>query len=482
MERQLKTDGQSTFADLERREFYLREGERLANMGSWSLQSDGTFDYWSPQTFVLFGFNPSQGIPTFEQWVSLLVPDDRECLRRLVDRMFREGARGDITYCIDHPKLGKRMMHSTGESVLENGKITRLIGNTLDVTEQERCLHEIRRLKDQLYKENIVLRDEIDSTSMFEEVLGTSSALQNVLALAAKVAPTDSTVLIAGETGTGKELIARAIHKRSKRGERSFVGVNCAAIPSSLIMSELFGHEKGAFTGALQQRLGRFELADGGTLFLDEVGDLPLETQIALLRVLQEREFERVGGTEAVRCNVRVIAATNRDLHSATESGSFRNDLFYRLNVFPIDLPPLRERKEDIPILVSYFVDRYAKRAGKKIKSIRKNSLEVLQEYSWPGNVRELQNVIERSLIVVDTNEFSVDDNWLSHEFRSSQQVSAASRRSIEQEQIESALAQTKGRVSGPSGAAVKLGMPASTLESKIRSLKINKHLYKDAQ
>ena len=479
MERQVKSDGRNALADLERREFYLREGERLANMGSWSLKSDGTFDYWSPQTFVLFGFDPFRGIPTFAQWVSLLVPNDRECLTRLVDRMFREEVRGDITYCIDHPKLGRRVMHSTGESVLENGKVTRLMGNTLDVTEQERCLQEIRRLKDQLYKENIVLRDEIDSTSMFEEVLGTSSALQNVLGLAAKVAPTDSTVLIAGETGTGKELIARAIHKRSKRCENSFVGVNCAAIPSSLIMSELFGHEKGAFTGALQQRLGRFELADGGTLFLDEVGDLPLETQIALLRVLQEREFERVGGTEAVRCNVRVIAATNRDLHSATESGSFRSDLFYRLNVFPIELPPLRERKGDIPILVNYFVNRYAQRAGKKIDSIRKKSLEALQEYSWPGNVRELQNVIERSLIIVDTNEFSVDKHWLSHEFQSSPRLT--SRISTEQEQIEDALAQTRGKVSGRDGAAAKLGIPASTLESKIRSLRINKFQFKGA-
>jgi formate hydrogenlyase transcriptional activator len=481
MERQMKSDGLNALADLERSEFYLREGERLAHMGSWSLKSDGTFDYWSPQTFVLFGFDPSQGIPTFAQWVSLLVPNDRVCLTRLVDRMFREEVRGDITYGIDHPKLGRRMMHSTGESVLENGKVTRLIGNTLDVTEQERCLQEIRRLKDQLYKENIVLREEINSTSMFEEVLGTSSALQNVLALAAKVAPTNSTVLITGETGTGKELIARAIHKRSKRCARSFVGVNCAAIPSTLIMSELFGHEKGAFTGALQQRLGRFELADGGTLFLDEVGDLPLETQIALLRVLQEREFERVGGTEALRCDVRVIAATNRDLYSAIASGSFRNDLFYRLNVFPIDLPPLRERKGDIPILVNYFVNRYAQRAGRQIDRIQKKSLQVLKEYSWPGNVRELQNVIERSLIIADTNEFSVDNNWLPHEFRSSPQVQPASPRSTEREQIEAALAQTKGKVSGRQGAAAILGLPASTLESKIRALRINKHTYKSA-
>jgi len=342
-------------------------------------------------------------------------------------------------------------------------------------------LEEIRRLKDALYKENIVLREEINSTSMFEEVLGTSAVLQRVLALAAKVAPTDSTVLIMGETGTGKELIARAIHKRSKRAERSFVSVNCAAIPSSLIMSELFGHEKGAFTGAIQRRLGRFELAEGGTLFLDEVGDLPLETQIALLRVLQEREFERVGGTEMLQCDVRVIAATNRDLHPAIAAGSFRSDLYYRLNVFPIELPPLRERKEDIPMLVNYFVDRYAKRAGKRIDRIQKKSIEALQEYSWPGNVRELQNVIERSLIIVDTNEFSVDKNWFSHEFQSSPHTGATSGISTEQEQIEAALAQTKGKVAGRQGAAAILGLPASTLESKIRALRINKHAYKVA-
>ena len=468
---------QGPLSDLERSEFYLREGERLAHMGSWSLRADGIFDYWSPETFVIFDFDPSEGIPTLTEWLAAVQPDDRDLLARTIDKMFREGVRCDVRYWVDHPKKGKRMMHSTGEPVLENGKVTRLIGNTLDITEQENALEEIRRLKDELYKENIVLREEINSTSMFEEVLGTSAVLQRVLALAAKVAPTDSTVLIMGETGTGKELIARAIHKRSKRAERSFVSVNCAAIPSSLIMSELFGHEKGAFTGAVQRRLGRFELAEGGTLFLDEVGDLPPETQIALLRVLQEREFERVGGTEMLRCEVRVIAATNRHLHSAITAGSFRSDLFYRLNVFPVELPPLRERKEDIPTLVNYFVKRYAQRAGKKIDSIRKKSLEALQEYSLPGNVRELQNVIERSLIIVDTNEFSVDQNWLSHEFQSNPRP--ASRISSEQEQIEAALAQTKGKVSGRQGAAAKLGMPASTLESRIRSLKINKFQFK---
>ena len=314
-----------------------------------------------------------------------------------------------------------------------------------------------------------------------EEIVGDSPALHAVLSRVSKVAPTNCTVLIIGETGTGKELIARAIHQRSQRAARAFVSLNCAAIPQSLITSELFGHEKGAFTGALQRRLGRFELAEGGTIFLDEVGDLPMETQIALLRVLQEREFERVGGTEMLRCDVRVIAATNRDLQSAKASGSFRSDLFYRLNVFPIEMPPLRERKEDIPILVNYFVNRYAQRAGKKIDSIQKKSLDALQEYSWPGNVRELQNVIERSLIIVDTNEFSIDKNWFPQEFQSSPRVGPAGGISTEREQIEAALAQTKGRVSGSRGAAAILGMPASTLESKIRTLRINKHAYKGA-
>jgi transcriptional regulator with GAF, ATPase, and Fis domain len=322
--------------------------------------------------------------------------------------------------------------------------------------------------EERVRNENLALR---------EEIVGASPALHAVLSRVSKVAPTNSTVLIAGETGTGKELIARAIHKRSQRAARAFVSLNCAAIPQSLITSELFGHEKGAFTGALQRRLGRFELAEGGTLFLDEVGDLPAETQIALLRVLQEREFERVGGTEVLRADVRVIAATNRDLQRAIADGAFRSDLYYRLNVFPIQLPPLRDRKEDVPLLVNYFVDRYAKRAGKKIKHIQKKTLEMLQEYSWPGNVRELQNVIERSLIIAETNEFSIDKSWVANEPQSS--TAATARKSNERQRIEAALAQSNGTIAGVSGAAAKLGMPPSTLESKIRSLRINKFQFK---
>jgi len=345
------------------------------------------------------------------------------------------------------------------------------------------ALTEIKILKDQLAKENIALREEIDKASMFEEIVGTSRALHSVLSRLAKVAPTDSTVLITGETGTGKELVARAIHKRSHRSARAFVGVNCASIPRDLIASELFGHEKGAFTGATQQRLGRFELAGGGTIFLDEIGDLPAETQIALLRVLQEHEFERVGGTKSIRTDVRVIAATNRDLQAAIAGGTFRSDLFYRLNVFPIDVPSLRERREDISVLVEYFIHRYARKAGKSIRGMNAKSLELLQSYAWPGNIRELQNVIERSVIVCDTETFSIDESWLSRQPPATEQGSRTELTqklaSQEKEMIEAALRESGGRVSGPSGAAAKLGIPGSTLDSKIRSLKINKNRFK---
>jgi transcriptional regulator with GAF, ATPase, and Fis domain len=325
---------------------------------------------------------------------------------------------------------------------------------------------------------------------MFEEVVGISPALHAVLSRVSKVAPTDSTVLITGETGTGKELIARAVHKRSQRASRAFVSVNCAAIPRDLIASELFGHEKGAFTGATQRRLGRFELAEGGTIFLDEIGELPAETQIALLRVLQEHEFERVGGTGSLRANARVIAATNRDLEAAVASGAFRSDLFYRLNVFPIEVPPLRERKEDIPVLVEYFIDRYARNAGKIIRRVSKKSLELLRSYPWPGNIRELQNIIERSAIVCDTENLSVDESWLSRrqplvaELKPELDLTRQSRQLAAQqkEMIEVALRESGGRVSGPTGAAARLGIPGSTLESKIKSLRINKNRFRSAE
>jgi formate hydrogenlyase transcriptional activator len=359
----------------------------------------------------------------------------------------------------------------------EQGKIIRRYATATDIDDRKRA-------EERLQKENVALREEIDKAAMFEEIVGSSAAVKEVLARVSQVAPTDATVLLTGETGTGKELVARAIHKRSRRSAKAFVSVNCAAIPSSLIGSELFGHEKGAFTGALQRRLGRFELADGGTLFLDEIGELPAETQSALLRVLQEREFERVGGTQTIHVDVRVIAATNRDLKAAITEGAFRSDLYYRLQVFPIEIRPLRARTDDIPLLVEYFIDRYASKMGKRIRSIKKESLDLLRSYSWPGNIRELQNVIERALIVSEGGVLWVDESWLSTESRTPEALTGAlSKLSPEQEKeiIEAALAQTRGRVSGPSGAAKRLGIPSTTLESRIRSLKINKHRFRSA-
>ena len=359
------------------------------------------------------------------------------------------------------------------------GQIARWYVLLTDIEDRKQAETELRALKDQLYKENLVLRDEVDRTSMFEEIVGTSPALQPVLTRIAKVARTESTVLITGETGTGKELVARAIHRRSARASRAFVTVNCAAVPRELIASELFGHEKGAFTGATQRRLGRFELANGGTIFLDEVGELPMETQVALLRVLQEREFERVGGSTSIRVDVRVVAATNRDLQAAIEAGTFRSDLFYRLNVFPIAVPALRERGDDIPLLVEYFIDRYARQAGKTIRRVNKRTLDRLILYPWPGNVRELQNVIERSVIVSDADEFTVDESWLSTAPARDSRVLSSTLSSHERTIIEDALRASGGRVFGPSGAAARLGIARSTLESKIRGLGIDKNRFR---
>jgi PAS domain S-box-containing protein len=338
-----------------------------------------------------------------------------------------------------------------------------------------------KRTEERLQEENVALREEIDKTAMFEEIVGTSPALMVMLSRVSKVAASDSTVLITGETGTGKELVARAIHRRSNRAAKAFVAVNCAAIPRELMASELFGHEKGAFTGALQRRIGRFELAHGGTLFLDEVAELSPETQAALLRVLQERELERVGGRETLKVDVRVIAATNRDLIDAVDNGAFRPDLFYRLNVFPLEMPSLRERKQDIPVLVEYFIHRYARKAGKAFRRVNKRTLERLEFYPWPGNVRELQNVVERSVLVCDTDEFTVDESWLAtpRSVGGSSGALSSELTAHEKAMIEEALRAAGGRVFGPGGAAERLGIPRSTLESRIRTLRINKSRFR---
>ena len=375
-------------------------------------------------------------------------PEDVERVRAEREEQFLRGAPFDMEMRILH-KDGQYRWYIVQFNPQrdEHCHVIRWYGTATDIDDQ-------KRTEEQLRNENLVLREEIDRSSMFEEIVGSCKPMQNVLRQVEKVAPSDSTVLILGETGTGKELIARALHRRSRRASRAFIRVNCAAIPQSLIASELFGHEKGAFTGALQRRPGRFEAADGGTLFLDEIGDLPMETQIALLRVLQEKEFERVGSNHPISVDVRLIAATNRDLPTAVADGTFRQDLFYRLNVFPVIVPPLRERADDIPLLVEYFVGRFAKGAGKNIRHIGKHTLEQLKGYDWPGNIRELQNVVERAVILSETDTFDIDESWLRSESadspRSQNGLSALADR--EMEMIEAALAETHGRISGPSG------------------------------
>jgi len=357
----------------------------------------------------------------------------------------------------------------------EDGAVVRWFATATDIEER-------RQTEDRMRNETVALREAIVRSSMQEKVVGSSSSLRRVLAEVDRVAATDSTVLILGETGTGKELIAREIHNRSTRASRAFVSVNCAAIPSSLIASELFGHEKGAFTGAIQRRVGRFESADGGTLFLDEIGELPPETQVALLRALQERTFERIGGLRPVAVDVRVLAATNRDLDAAIAEGSFRKDLFYRLNVFPVHVPALRERGADIPLLVEYLVARYSQKTGKRIQRIENETMDLFKRYSWPGNVRELQNVIERAVILCDGETFSVDASWFAAEKSKSPARAvrlASDLAAHEKTMIENALRQASGRVSGANGAAAILGMPRQTLESKLRRLGIKPYHFR---
>ena len=483
---------QNLYENLRKSEANLAEAQRLSHTGSWDWDVASKRIFWSAEMFNIFGFDPKTTTPTPENYLQSIHPDDRAPIDAAASELYK-GNDAEYNYRIVLPDNSIRYVRTIAHAITnDSGQVIEFVGTVIDVTEQrnarkalEKAFEEIKTLKDQLYEENIALREEIDKVSMFEDIVGTSPALQAVLSRVSKVAPTDSTVLVTGETGTGKELVARAIHKRSHRSSRAFVSVNCAAIPRDLIASELFGHEKGAFTGATQQRLGRFELAEGGTIFLDEGGELPAVTQIALLRVLQEHEFERVGGTGSIQTNVRVIAATNRDLEAAIAAGMFRSDLFYRLNVFPIEMPPLRERREDIPLLVGYFVDRFARRAGKHFQAVSKKSLDLLRSYPWPGNIRELQNVIERSVVVCETESFAVDESWLSRPTLATEpvvQVELSGRLATqEKEIIEAALRECQGRVSGPTGAAAKLGVHRSTLESTISSLKINKYRFKNA-
>src|SRR6267378_2053059 len=447
----------------------------------------------TPEGLAVNGIEPEDDASSADFYFRRMHPKDRPEVEQAYAAALLRKTEFEADFRIVLPDGTIKNIRSIGHPILdERGDVVEFVGASIDVTEHhraraelEKAIEEIKRLKDQLQNENVVLREQIDQAFMFEEIVGASSALQGVLSRLMKVAPTDSSVLVSGETGTGKELVARAIHKRSRRSERAFVSVNCAALAPSLISSELFGHEKGAFTGATQRRPGRFELANGGTIFLDEIGELPLDTQVALLRVLQEREFERVGGTQPVRIDVRVIAATNRDLEAAVANGTFRPDLYYRLNVFPIHIPPLRERQDDVLMLLEYFVHRFAQKMGKHFGKIDKRTVELFRSYPWPGNIRELQNVVERSVIVSSDDAFSVDAAWLSKDSRRvtlpKQPKPADTDEDARRERqiIEDALARSRGRVSGPNGAAARLRVPPSTLEHRIKKLRIRKSHFK---
>jgi PAS domain S-box-containing protein len=469
---------------LRRSEAYLSGAQHLSRTGSFGCKVPSGEMFWSEETFQIFGYDRATK-PAVEAILQRVHPEDKALVQERIDRATNEGKDCDLEYRLLLPDSSIKHVHVVAHAVKDEPGGFEFVGSVMDVTEQRQAsaqllgaFEEIKRLKDRLHEENVALREQIDQVFMFEEIVGSSPALKAVLSSIVKVAPTDSTVLITGETGTGKELIARAIHKGSHRAGQAFISVNCAAIPPSLIASELFGHEKGAFTGALQRRQGRFELAHSGTIFLDEIGELPAETQIALLRVLQERQVERVGGSQVIPTDVRIIAATNCDLAAAIASGTFRADLFYRLNIFPIQVPPLRERREDIPMLVEYFVKRYAEKARKQITRIDKNTLKLCQSYHWPGNIRELQNIIERSVILCTGDNFWVEEAWFSNQDTPRPKASGLlteTVQSYEKELIEAALAESNGKVAGPNGAAAKLGIPRSTLDLKIKQFNIKK-------
>jgi formate hydrogenlyase transcriptional activator len=477
---------------LRRSEADLLDAQRLSQIGSWRHNLVSGKVTASPEALRIRGLETPEELSSIGALSAMIHPDDRPRVMEIYGTAQANQAACEAEYRIVLRDGTIKHIRTIANPIFdESGKVVEYMATGMDVTAQwqardklEKAFDEINRLKDRLQDENLALREEIDGAFMFEEIVGVAPALRAVLSSATKVAPTDSTVLITGETGTGKELIARAIHKRSRRAGQAFISVNCAATPPSLIASELFGHEKGAFTGALQQRRGRFELAHSGTIFLDEIGEIPAETQVALLRVLQERQIERVGGNHPIPVDVRVIAATNRDLSAAITGGTFRSDLFYRLNVFPIEMPPLRKRKEDIPLLIEYFVKRFSEKMAKRITRIEKRTLERCEGYSWPGNIRELQNIVERSVILCSSDTLSIEDAWLSIDDSLQPKAPGSLERVLEDQEkvmIEAALSETRGKVAGVSGAAAKLGIPPSTLESKIRQLRIVKRKFTTA-
>jgi len=476
---------------LRRSEAYLAEGQRISHTGSWARSVSTGEVFLSHESFRIFGFDPLRTKPTLDLILNRIHPEDRDSVEQTVLRAIHDRSDFERDYRIIREDGTIRHIHVLGHPMTNSGgELVEFVGTHMDITEQhqarialERAFEEIKALKDQLYQENVALRQEIDETSMFEQIVGKSAVLRDVLKQVGTVAPTESTVLIYGETGTGKELIARAIHNLSPRRHNAFVKLNCASIPTGLLESELFGHEKGAFTGAIAQRVGRFELANRGTIFLDEIGEVPLELQPKLLRVLQEREFERLGSSRTLRTEARLIAATNCDLAKMVEKQTFRADLFYRLNVIPIRVPALRERPEDVPLLVQHFTELFSRRVNKAIQTIPAETMSAMVQYDWPGNVRELQNVIERAVILSAGGVLKVPSTDLKIDAGAPAKIrenGGAPRRERsdapppDRDQVVQALKATGGRVGGADGAAARLGMKRTTLIAQMKRLGIH--------
>jgi formate hydrogenlyase transcriptional activator len=464
--------------DLQKNNARLTLATDAAGVGLWDMNINTRSVWVTKKTRELFHFSADEKL-TYESFFRLIHPDDHEQVQQALEQAIRSGDEFMMEYRIVSSdrntqwivSRGKRYLKSTGES-------DRLIGLSLDITERKRMeellrrqLCEIEQLKSQVEKDNIYLREEIELQSVHEEIVGRSPAMKQILAQVEQVAKMDTTVLIEGETGVGKELMARAVHRLSSRKDRPMVTVNCASLPPTLMESELFGREKGAYTGAMTRMSGRFEVADGATLFLDEIGELPQDVQAKLLRVLEEGRFERLGSTETLQANVRIIAATNRNLAQEVAKGNFRNDLYYRLNVFPIAIPPLRERPEDIPPLVWSFVRQFEKKMGKRIDHIARKSMEELKHYYWPGNARELRNIIEYAMIVTEGKTLEIRVPRV----KSSENFTSITLEDAERKHITDVLRKTGWRLTGQDGAAEILGLKRTTLQSKMKKLGIRR-------
>ncbi len=478
---------------LKKSESSLSEAQRIAHVGSWDWEINRGRLHWSDEVYRIFALLPNEFGATFEAFLASVHPDDRRGVQKAVDESLADPRK---EYSIEHrvvrPDGSERMVHERGEVMFDaDGKPVRMIGTVLDITEHkqtevalQKALEEIKRYKEQLEAENIYLREEMGLKDGPRDIVGVSNSLKNVLYRIQQVARSKMTVLLTGETGTGKGLFARFLHQASDRRDKPFVNVNCAGLPPNLIESELFGRERGAFTGSTAKQIGRFELANGGTIFLDEIGEFPLELQAKLLKVIEDGEFERLGSPRAIQVDVRIIASTNRNLEEEIRNGRFRKDLFYRLNVFPVTIPPLRERKEDVPLLVKFYAEKYSKSTGKDIQRISTNTMRVLENYSWPGNVRELMHVIERAVILSDGAELRLSEQIENlpivklQEDNPSKGIEKKETKvlvDLEKEHILKALQETGWRIEGPLGTAQLLGINPSTLRTRMKKLGIRR-------